>query len=119
MSAVDSIYYSRPNICFYLGCDTCEYLRQNNIWKIKDADSLYFTSVDVSLNTVITIDGKQVKSSVSVQELQEDFENYQTKVVDWKLGKVFAITTTDNCELSFRFKDGKLQKVVYGLYVYQ
>jgi hypothetical protein len=114
----DSFYYSRPNACYFLTCDTCRLLRENGIWKTEDADSLIFSSVTLTPQTTVEIDGKRVDSKVSLRQLQKQFESYRSNVLDWKGGKVFVLMTADNCELHFRFTGDNLHKIVYGMYGY-
>ncbi|WP_460550715.1 hypothetical protein [Ferruginibacter profundus] len=49
----DSSYTKSPGTCCYLSCDSCKYMLIKGTWRIKDSDSLYFSSIDIVSNSVL------------------------------------------------------------------
>ena len=117
---VDSSYVDTPNACFYTSNDSCEYLLINGSWRIKEADSLYFSSIDITPGSVVEIMQREVNSQSTLKQLEAVLRKFEYNILEWKSKneKVLVIKTSDNCQLHFRFENKKLKQVVYGVFAY-
>jgi hypothetical protein len=114
----DSAYRDQANACLYLNCDTCDYIKIQNTWYIRDNDSVFFQRMRFNDTSRVSIDDIVIDHSASPAFLKSSLSKEQYMIIEQpkRNETVFSISLSNKCNLYIRFNGNKVQEILYGIY---